>query len=162
MFYGEERNDGLLRGARAERIQQLAALKDGAWSIDTILELHCGLLDHAHDVREAAMDALLDFASKHPVPLAVTPVKLLAYFMHAFTVSSGIDMDVVRCLVGLHTAEADGVLKDLLQSGSGSNEQFRRWLESLKAANRHDILRQICNDKLSSGRKKMLKHVLEP
>jgi hypothetical protein len=90
MFYAEERTNGLLRGARAERIQQLAALKGGAWSINTILELHCGLLDHAHDVREAAMDVLLDFAGKQSVPLAVTPVKFLAYFMHAFTVSSGI------------------------------------------------------------------------
>jgi hypothetical protein len=90
------------------------------------------------------------------------PVKLLAYFMHTFTVSSGVDLDVVQCLAELHTAEADEVLTDRLQSGSGSNEQFQRWLESLKMANRQDILHHICSDKLSSGRRKMLKRVLEP
>jgi hypothetical protein len=161
MFYGEQRTDGLLRGARDERTRQMAALKDEPWSLDTILELHCGLLDHAHDVREAAMDALLDLAVKNPAPVPVTPLKVMAYFMLTFTVSSGIDVDVVQCLAELHTEEADEILNDLLESGRGSNEQFNRWLESLKTTDRSDILLQISNDRLSSGRKKMLNHVLE-
>jgi len=139
----------------------MVAMKEGPWSVDTFLDLHCGLLDHAYDVREAAMGTLLDLAVKRPAPVPVTPVKLLAYFMHAFTVSSGIDMDVVQCLAELHTVEGDAILNNLLESGRGSNEQFKRWMATLKTANREDLLHQICSDKLSSGRKKMLKQVLE-
>ena len=109
MWEGEPRTDGLLRGARTDRVRQILALKNGGWSLETALELHCGLLDHAHEVREAAMEALFELAAQRPAPVLVTPARLLAYYMTTFTVASGIDLAAVRCLVDLRTAEADEI-----------------------------------------------------
>jgi len=103
MFYADERTDGLLRGARADRIRQIRVTEDAPWTLGTILELHCGLLDHAHDVREAAMGTLIGIALKRPAAVPVTPVALLAYFMNAFTVASGVDAEVVKCFAELRT-----------------------------------------------------------
>lgn len=161
MFYASERTDGLLRGSRAERIRQIQAIEDAPWTLATILDLHCGLLDHAHDVRQTAMQTLIGVALKRPAPLAVTPVALLAYFVNAFSVASGIDAGVVRCFAELHTAEADTALSDLLESGTGSNQQFEHWTTILKAANREEILRRVCPERLSTTRRKMLKNALE-
>jgi hypothetical protein len=160
MWEGQVRTDGLLRGTRDERIQQMLALKNQSWNLDALLELHCGLLDHAHEVREAAMETLLELAAQQSVAVPVTPTKLLAYYMGTFTVASGIDVAVVQCLAGLRNAEADELLIELLESGRGSNEQFRRWLEVLNAADRQDIIRRVRLDKLSAGRKKMVHSLL--
>ncbi len=161
MFYGNERTDGLLRGSRTERIRRIREVEDAPWTLETILGLHCGLLDHAHDVREAAMRTVIEIALKRPDPVAVTPVGLLSYFVNAFTVASGVDAGVVRCFADLHTTEADKALSELLESGAGSNQQFEHWTTILKAANRKDILREVRSDRLSTNRRKMLKHALE-
>jgi len=161
MFYADERTDGLLRGSRAERIRRIRAIEDAPWTMGTILELHCGLSDHAHDVREAAMGTLIAIALKRPTPVPVTPVALLAYFVNAFTVASGVNAEVVKCFAELHTPEADKALSELLESGTGSNEQFQHWTTILKAANREQILRHVRGDSLSATRRKMLKHTLE-
>jgi hypothetical protein len=160
MWEGEPRTDGLLRGARTERIQQMLALRDAGWSVDAVLDLHCGLLDHAHDVREAAMDILFELAAQRPAAVPLTPARLLASYMTTFTVASGVDIAAVRCLVDLHTAEADEILIDLLGSRNGNNEQFKRWVEILNAANRQDILRRVGLDKLSKGRQRILNQTL--
>jgi len=133
MFYAE-RTDGLLRGGRADRIRQIRGTEDAPWTLGTILDLHCGLLDHAHDVRETAKGTLIAFALKRPASVPVTPVALLAYFMNAFTVASGVDAEVVQCFADLHTPEADHALSDLLESGVGSNQQFQHWTTILKSA----------------------------
>ncbi len=156
MWDGQVRTDGLLRGPRDERIQQMLALKDTGWSLDALVDLYSGLLDHAHDVRQAAMETLLELAARQPVAIPVTPATLLAYYMGTFTVASGIDVAVVRCLAELRTAEADELLIDLLVSGRGSNEQFKRWLEILKATDRQDILGRVQPEKLSPKRKTAL------
>lgn len=162
MLYASERTDGLLRGARADRIRQIRAIEDAPWTLVTILDLHCGLLDHAYDVRQAAMETLMGIALKRPTSLAVTPVALLAYFVSAFTVASGIDAGVVRCFAELHTAEADTALSDLQESGTGSNQQFEHWTTILKAANREEILRRVCPERLSTTLRKMLRNALGP
>ena len=120
MWEGQVRTDGLLRGSRDERMQQMVALKNSTWRLDALLDLHCGLLDHAHDVREAAMETLLDLAARKPIAIPITPSTLLAYYISTFTVASGIDLAVVTCLAELRTAEADDLLLDLLLSGRGS------------------------------------------
>jgi hypothetical protein len=160
MWEGEPRTDGLLRGTRNERIRQMLALKNEGWSLGTALDLHCGLLDHAHEVREVAMETLFELAAQHPIAVPLTPAGLMAYYMATFTVASGIDLAAVRCLVDLHTAEADEILIELLGSGNGSNEQFKRWVEIVNAAGRQDILRRVDVDKLSKGRQKILNQLL--
>ncbi len=157
----DERTDGLLRGSRDERIELMETLKGADWSLDTMLALHLGLLDHAHHVSEAAMNTLIALAAKNPAPVPVTPIMWLAYFMHGFTKASGVDLAVVKCLADLHTAEADEVLKFTLESGSGSNDQYGHWLAILKEANRTDVLRRIQAEKLSPNRAKMLKRAVE-
>ncbi len=161
IVYGTERTDGLLRGSRDQRISKIRAVEEAPWTLETILGLHCGLLDHAHDVSEAAMDTLIGIALKRPDPVAVTPVALLAYFVNVFTVASGIDARVVRCFAELHTAEADAALSELLESGTGNHQQFENWMTILTATNRMDILRRVHSDRLSANRRKMLKHVVE-
>ena len=101
MWEAQVRTDGLLRGSRDERIQQMLVLKNKSWKLDALLEIHCGLLDHAHDVREAAMETLLGLAARKTVAIPISPEMLLAYYMGTFTVASGIDLAVVRCLAAL-------------------------------------------------------------
>lgn len=64
MFFEEPRTDGLLRGPRHERSKLMTALGKEAWGLETLLGLHLGLLDHAEDVRIAAMEALQHIAQK--------------------------------------------------------------------------------------------------
>lgn len=160
MWDAEPRTDGLLRGARTDRVQQMRALKDAGWSLATMLNLHCGLLDHARDVREAAMGTLIELAAQRPSAVAVAPARLVGFYMMSFTVASGMDFAAVRCLVDLHTVEADEILVGLLGSGCGNNEQFTAWVELLHASDRQDLLRQVRVDKLSKGRQRILKQVL--
>ena len=77
MWEAQVRTDGLLRGSRDERIQQMLALKNKSWKLDALLEIHCGLLDHAHDVREAAMETLLGLAARKTVAISISPEMLL-------------------------------------------------------------------------------------
>ncbi len=156
MWEGQPRSDGLLRGARTERIEQMLAFRHTTWSLEVLLGVHCGLLDHACEVREAAMESLLELAAKGPAAVPVTPASLLAYYMGTFTVASGIDLAVVSCLAELRTSEADELLVGLLVSGSGSNEQFKRWLEILRAKDRQEILDRVQREKLSPKRKATL------
>lgn len=159
MWEAQVRTDGLLRGSRDERIQQMLALKNKSWKLDALLDLHCGLLDHAHDVREAAMGTLLGLAARKTVAIPISPEMLLAYYMGTFTVASGIDLAVVRCLAALRTAEADDLLLNLLRSGMGSNDQFKHWLEILRGTDREDILCRLQHEKLSPKRKTALNQV---
>ena len=124
MFFEEPRTDGLLRGPRNERKELMSALGDAPWDMETFLAFHLGLLDHSEDVRVAAMEALQCTAQRKPGPLALTPVALLAHFMHAFTVASGIGLATFRCLVELDTAESLEVVKAVLESARGNNNQF--------------------------------------
>ncbi len=68
------RNDGLLRGSREERVAAMLSLAEAEWNLGAFLDLHCGLLDHAEDVRAAAMEALQKIATQRPEPIALTSV----------------------------------------------------------------------------------------
>ena len=160
MFFEEPRTDGLLRGPRAERTEWITALADAPWDLERLLELNLGLLDHAQDVRVAAMEALRSIARKKPDAIAVTAVELLAYFMHSFTVASGVNLATFQCLVELNTAESLEVVKATIESGRGSNDQFARWVNILQDANGLEILRTVDLAKLSRTRRSMISRVL--
>ena len=160
MFFEEPRTDGLLRGPRRERSKHMTSLEREAWDLETLLALHLGLLDHAEDVRIAAMEALQHIAQRKPTPLAVSPVTLLAYFMHSFTVASGLSLLTFELLVELNTAESIEIVETVLESGRGNNMQFEGWVRILQEANRSDILRKIDLRRLSKGRRKVIERVL--
>ena len=160
MFFEEPRTDGLLRGPRKKRKELMTALGDAPWDMETFLALHLGLLDHSEDVRVAAMEALQCMAQGKPEPLALTPVALLAHFMHPFTVTSGIGLATFRCLVELDTAESLRVVKAVLESARGSNNQFEAWVKILRDANKLDILRKVSFARLSKVRRNIINLVL--
>ena len=143
-------------------VRAFASLRGRDFSTDlqTLLELHLGLLDHAQDVRVAAMEALRSIARKKPDAIAVTAVELLAYFMHSFTVASGVNLATFQCLVELNTAESLEVVKATIESGRGSNDQFARWVNILQDANGLEILRKVDLAKLSRTRRSMISRVL--
>jgi hypothetical protein len=99
----DERNDGLLRGSREGRIDQTLALAESPWSVDTLLGLHVALLDHAEEVRAAAMSTLMEIAGKNPTPVSVSPLDVLGPYMFSFTVASGVVPQVFRLLVKIGT-----------------------------------------------------------
>ena len=160
MLFEEPRTDGLLRGPRKERSESMTALGDASWDLETLLGLHLGLLDHAEDVRVAAMEALGSIARKKPDAIAVTPVALLAYFMHTFTRASRVDLTSFRCLVELDTHESLEVIKGILESGHGSNDQFDAWVDILRDAKKLEILRSVDLARLSKARRNIVKRVL--
>jgi hypothetical protein len=106
------------------------------------------------------MEALQHIAQRKPTPLAVSPVALLAYFMHSFTVASGMSLLTFECLVELNTAESIEIVEAVLESGCGNNIQFEGWVRILRDANRSDIFRKIDLTRLSKGRRKVIERVL--
>jgi hypothetical protein len=57
-----ERSDGLMRGSREERTQEVFGLHESDWDFDTLLGIIKGFLDHAEDIRLVAMETLLEIA----------------------------------------------------------------------------------------------------
>lgn len=153
------RNDGLLRGSRQERLEAMLSLGDGKWDLDTVLELHCGLLDHAEDVWAAAMDALQEFAKQKSEPMALTPLALLSYFLFSFTVSSGVRADTFKFLVELGTAEAHQAIEQALLWAQ-RNEDFGDFVRILQNANELERLRRLDTAKLSKTKAAILRAVL--
>jgi hypothetical protein len=160
MFFDEPRTDGLLRGARTERQELMLELADAPWDLNTALGLHLGLLDHSEEVRAAAMEALQRIAKRKPTGITLTPAAMLAHFMHAFTVASGVGLATFWCLAELDTAESLDTIKAVLESGRGSNDQFEAWIKILRDANKLSILRNIKLDTLSKPRRKIVDRVL--
>lgn len=160
MFFEEPRTDGLLRGPRNERSKPMRALGKAPWDLETLLGLHLGLLDHAEDVRIAAMKALQHIAQRKPDSIGISPVALLAYFMHSFTAASGMSLATFQCFVELNTAESIKIVEAVLESGQGSNIQFEGWVTILRDANRLEILRNVDLARLSKARRKVIERAL--
>jgi hypothetical protein len=160
MFFEEPRTDGLLRGPRNERKELMTGLGDAPWDLETLLGLHPGLLDHSEEVRAAAMEALRCIAQRKPEPFAVSPVAMLALFMHAFTAASGIGTATFRCLVELGTPESLEAVKAVLKSGRGSNTQFEAWIKILRNSNRLDVMHNVESAPLSKVRRNIIHRVL--
>lgn len=153
------RSDGLLRGSREERIQAVLSLRDAEWNLATLLDLHCGLLDHAEDVRASAMDALQDIAKRKPKPLEITPMMLLSEFLFSFTAVSGMAVSAFEFFVQLDTPEArQAVGRALLRVQR--NEDFSAFVEILQRANKRELLRRLEPAKLSKTKAAVVRSAL--
>jgi hypothetical protein len=74
-----ERSDGLMRGSREERVEEVFGLQECDWDFDTLLGIVQGMLDHAEDVRLAAMETLLEIAGQRKAPMSLAPVSVIEY-----------------------------------------------------------------------------------
>jgi hypothetical protein len=156
MFF---RNDGLLRGSREDRVTAMFSLADAEWDLGAFLDLHCGPLDHAEDVRAAAMRALLEIAKRRPDPIALTPLEFLSCFLFSFTVSSGIRVETFEFLVDLDTPEAhDAIEQALLRTQR--NEDFSDFVGVLRRAHKLERLRRLEPAKLSKTKTAILRSAL--
>jgi len=154
------RSDGLLRGSREERIDQILSLKDAEWNLNTLLDLHCGLLDHAEDVRLAAVEALKGIALRFPEPITLTPLSLLAPYIFGFTVASGEVPRNFQFLVELNTPESLRLAQEALE-GVGRNEDFKPFWAILVRANKLGLLQALQKAELSKTKAKILRDALE-
>ncbi len=155
-----EQTDGLLRGSREERIAQILSLRRAEWSLGTVLDLHCGLLDHAEDVRRAAIEALKGIARKLPEPIALTPLGLLAPYIFSFTVASGEVSRNFEFLVELNTPESLQLAESALER-VGRNEDFKAFVEIVVRANKLELLQALQKAELSKTKAKILRDALE-
>ncbi len=69
-----ERSDVLMRGSRENRIQEVFGLQESDWDFDALLGIIQGILDHAENVRLAAMETLLEIAGQKKAPMSLTPL----------------------------------------------------------------------------------------
>jgi len=153
------RSDGLLRGAREERAETMYSTGHAKWSLKVFLDLHCGLLDHAEEVRIAVMEALQEISKQEPVPIALTPVKLLSYFLFSFTVSSGVAVKCFKFPVELDTPDAHEAVQQVL-SQVQRNEDFKEFVEILRQANSLEPLHRLEHAKLSQSKVAILRSAL--
>jgi hypothetical protein len=153
------RSDGLLRGAREDRVKATSSLGRENWDLDVFLDLHCSLLDHAEDVRVSAIEALQEISKQQPPPVVLTPVKLLSYFLFSFTVSSGVTVQCFEFLVELDTLDAREAVEQAL-SRVQRNEDFREFVDILVRANKLELLHRLDRAKLSQAKASILRSAL--
>jgi hypothetical protein len=153
------RSDGLLRGAREDRAEVMSSSGHAKWSLEVFLDLHCGLLDHAEEVRIAAMEALQEISKQEPDPVALTPVKLMSYFLFSFTVSSGVAVQCFRFLVDLDTPDAHEAVEQAL-SRVHRNEDFKEFIGVLQQANKLELLHRLEHATLSQSKAAILRSAL--
>jgi hypothetical protein len=153
------RSDGLLRGSREERSRAVLSLRDAEWNLATLLDLHCGLLDHAEDVRVSAMNALQEIAKRTPKPIKITPVMLLSDFLFSFTASSRVAVYIFQFLVQLDTPEAHQAMERALLRVQ-RNEDFSAFVGILQHANRLEVLRRLEPAKLSKTKAAVVRSAL--
>jgi hypothetical protein len=86
-------------------------------------------LDHAEDVRLAAMETLLVIAGQKKAPMSLTPVSVIEYFMFSFTASTMAAQRIVRFLIentdipGANEAIERALLSDV------RNEDFEKFID---------------------------------
>ena len=154
-----ERSDRLLRGSRDERIADMLALETAEWSLDAVLDLHRGLLDHTEEVRLAAIEALKAIAQRSPEQLTLTPAIFLAHHMFSFTAASGSAVTIFRFLVELDTPESIRLAMEALEHPS-RNDDFKAFVETVVRAKKLDLLRQFPQDRLSQAKRNVLRGAL--
>src|SRR5438552_9419090 len=111
-------------------------------SLDAVLDLHRGLLDHAEEVRLAAIEALKAIAQRSPEQLTLTPAIFLAHHMFSFTAASGAAVRIFRFLVELDTPESIRLAMEALEHPS-RNDDFKAFVETVVRAKKLDLLRQL-------------------
>ena len=155
-----ERNDGLMRGSREERIQEVLDLREYEWDFDTLLGIIQGLLDHAEDVRLAAMETLLEIAGQKKVPMSLSSVSVIEYFMFSFNASTKAAQKIFRFLIdntdipGANEAIERSLLRDV------RNEDFEKFIDIIVEARKLEFLKALEDKKLSKTKAKILENAL--
>ena len=149
----------MLRGSREERIETMISLNEEEWNLNTLLYLHLGILDHAEEVRMAAMDALMEIATSSPEPFTVSPISMLIRYMFDFTVASGYTPYMFRSLVQLGTQEAIQAAESALRRVA-RNEDFRKFLDILIEEGKSEVLRNMVGENLSKQKTRLLRDAL--
>lgn len=149
----------MLRGSREERVETMLSLQGEEWSLNTLLYLYLGILDHAEDVRMAAMDALMEIAKRSPEPFTVSPISMLIRYMFDFTVASGYTPYMFRSLVQLGTPEAVQASESALRHVE-RNDDFRKFLDILIEEGKTDMLKNMKEENLSKQKAKILRDAL--
>jgi hypothetical protein len=152
-----------MRGSREQRIAEMRSLGDAEWNPGTLLYLHIGLLDHAEDVRSAALDALLEISRRQPEPLTISPVTLLSYSLFDWTVPSGNTLRIFSFLAELGTPEADEAIEAIMEGPVEQlrNEDFEEFMSALAENGKMDTIDRLANRKISTTKNKILRKVIE-
>ena len=99
------------------------------WDFDTLLGIIQGMLDHAEDVRLAAMETLLEIAGQNEGPMSLTPVSVIEYFMFTFNACTKTAQRVFRFLVeNSDIPEASEAIEQALLSDV-RNEDFEKFVD---------------------------------
>ena len=155
-----ERSDGLMRGSREDRMQEVFSLHESDWDFPTLLGIIQGFLDHAENVRLAAMETLLEIARQKKAPMNLMPVSVIEYFMFSFTASSMAIQRIFRFLIeNTHIPGANEAIKRALLSDV-RNEDFEKFLDIIVEAKKIEYLKALEDKKLSKTKAKILKNVL--
>ena len=156
-----ERSDGLLRGSREERMQEVFELHESDWDFYTLLGIIQGFLDHAEDVRMAAMDTLLEIAIQKKAPMNLAPLSVIEYFMFSFTATSMATQRIFRFMIentdipGANEAIERALLSDV------RNEDFEKFIEIILEAKKFEFLKACEHRKLSKRKTQILKNALK-
>ena len=155
-----ERSDGLMRGSREDRIQEVLDLREYDWDFITLLGIIQGFLDHAEDVRLAAMETLLEIAERKKAPMSLKPVSVIEYFMFSFNASTKAAQNIFRFLIdntdipGANEAIERSLLRDI------RNEDFEKFIDIIVEARKLEFLKALEDKKLSKTKAKILKNAL--
>ncbi|HUU17083.1 MAG TPA: hypothetical protein VMW72_08045 [Sedimentisphaerales bacterium] len=155
-----ERSDGLMRGSREDRIQEVFGLQESDWDFDALLGIIQGILDHAENVRLAAMETLLEIAGQKKAPMSLTPLSVIEYFMFSFSASTMAAQRIFKFLVentdisGANEAIERALLRDV------RNEDFEKFIDIIVEAKNLEFLKILEDKKLSKTKTKILKNAL--
>jgi hypothetical protein len=105
------------------------------------------------------MEALQEISKQEPDPVALTPVKLMSYFLFSFTVSSGIAVKCFKFLVELDTPDAQEAVGQAL-ARVHRNEDFKEFVGILRQANKLEMLRELDPTNLSQTKAAILRSAL--
>jgi len=156
-----DRSDGLLRGSRQERIREVLNLQESDWDFDTMLGIIQGMLDHAEDVRLAAMETLLTIAEKKKAPMSLTPVSIVEYFMFTFNACTKTAQKVFRFLVDNSDMPGTNEVIERALLGDVRNEDFETFVTILLEAGKSEFLKTLEDRKLSKTKSRILKNALQ-
>ena len=156
-----ERSDGLMRGSREQRMQEVFDLHESDWDFYTLLGIIQGSLDHAEDVRLAAMDTLLEIAKQKKTPMSLAPISVIEYFMFSFTATSMATQRIFRFLIentdipGANEALERALLSDV------RNEDFEKFIDIILEAKKFAFRKSLEHKKLSKRKTQILKNALK-
>jgi len=156
-----ERSDGLMRGSREQRMQEVFGLHESDWDFHTLLGIIQGFLDHAEDVRLAAMDTLLEIARQKKAPVNLSPLSIIEYFMFSFTASSMATQKIFRFLIENTDIPGANEAIEIVLHRDIRNEDFEKFVDIILEAKKFEFLKIFQNRKLSKRKTQILKNALK-